>query len=50
MVNPSALGIDPAAIVERGRQAGEDLGDDPAAAVQGLVDRVLGELAGVDDG
>ena len=49
MVNPSALGIDPAAIVERGRQAGEDLGDDPAAAVQGLVDRVLGELAGVDD-
>ena len=49
MVNPSALGIDPAAIVERGRQAGEDLGDDPAAAVQGLVDRVLAELAGVDD-
>ena len=49
MVNPSALGIDPAAIVERGRQAGEDLGDDPAAAVEGLVDRVLGELAGVDD-
>ena len=49
MVNPSALGIDPAAIVERGRQAGEDLGDDPAAAVTGLVDRVLGELAGVDD-
>ncbi len=49
MVNPSALGIDPAAIVERGRQAGEDLGDDPAAAVDALVDRVLGELAGVDD-
>ena len=49
MVKPSALGIDPAAIVERGRQAGEDLGDHPAAAVQGLVDRVLGELAGVDD-
>ena len=49
MVNPSALGIDPAAIVERGRQAGEDLGDDPAAVVDALVDRVLGELAGVDD-
>jgi uncharacterized protein (TIGR03083 family) len=49
LVNPSALGIDPAAVVERGRQAGADLGDDPATAVDGLVDRVLGELAGIDD-
>jgi uncharacterized protein (TIGR03083 family) len=49
MVNPSALGMDPAAVVERGRQAGKDLGDDPATAVDGLVDLVLGELAGVDD-
>jgi uncharacterized protein (TIGR03083 family) len=38
-----------AAIVERGRQAGRDLGEDPAATVDALVDRVLGELAGVDD-
>jgi uncharacterized protein (TIGR03083 family) len=48
-VNPSALGMDPAAVVERGRQAGADLGDDPAATVDGLVDRVLGELSGIDD-
>jgi uncharacterized protein (TIGR03083 family) len=44
-VNPSALGMDSSAIVERGRQAGRDLGDDPAAAVDGLVQRVLSELA-----
>jgi hypothetical protein len=44
-INPSALGIDSSAIVERGRQAGRDLGDDPAAAVGGLVQRVLSELA-----
>ncbi|MDT5105062.1 MAG: hypothetical protein QOI25_2575, partial [Mycobacterium sp.] len=44
-VNPSALGIDSSAVVERGRQAGRDLGDDPAAAVDGLVERALGELA-----
>jgi uncharacterized protein (TIGR03083 family) len=49
MVTPSALGIDPAAVVQRGRQAGKDLGDDPASTIDGLVDRVLGELAGVDD-
>ena len=48
-VNPSVLGIDSASIVERGRQAGIDLGDDPAAAVDALVDRVLGELADVAD-
>jgi hypothetical protein len=44
-INPSALGIDSSAIVERGRQAGRDLGDDPAAAVGGLVQRVLSDLA-----
>jgi hypothetical protein len=37
------------AIVERGRQAGRDLGDDPAQAVDDLVERALGELAGADD-
>jgi uncharacterized protein (TIGR03083 family) len=31
-------------ITERGRQAGRDLGDDPATTVDALVDRVLGEL------
>ena len=45
----AALGIDPAGVVERGRQAGRDLGDDPAATVDGLVSRVLGELCDVGD-
>ena len=31
-------------VVERARQAGIDLGPDPAGAVDGLVDRVLAEL------
>jgi hypothetical protein len=48
-VNPSALGLDPAVVAERGRQAGRELGDDPAAAVDELVERVLGELAATDD-
>jgi uncharacterized protein (TIGR03083 family) len=47
-VTPSALGIDPADVAERGRQAGRNLGDDPAAAVDALVSQVLGELATVD--
>jgi uncharacterized protein (TIGR03083 family) len=37
------------AIVERGRQAGRDLGDDPVATIDDMVERVLGELAEVDD-
>jgi uncharacterized protein (TIGR03083 family) len=45
-VNPAALGVAPADIAERGRQAGRDLGDDPAATVDGLVSRVLDELSG----
>ena len=48
-VNASVLGIDSSAIVQRGRQAGIDLGDDPVAAVDGLVERVLGELAVAGD-
>jgi hypothetical protein len=42
-----SLGAD--AIVERGRQAGRDLGPDPAATVDQLVERVLGELASTGD-
>jgi uncharacterized protein (TIGR03083 family) len=49
MVNPSALGLDPADVVERGRRAGRDLGDDPAGAVDALVSRVLNELAVAGD-
>jgi len=48
-VTPSALGIDPADVAERGRQAGIALGDDPAAAVDELVAGVLDDLAAVDD-
>lgn len=48
-VTPSALGIDPADVAERGRQAGRDLGDDPAAAVEELVSGVTNDLATVDD-
>ncbi len=37
------------AIVERGRQAGRDLGADPAATVDAWIDRVVAELAEVED-
>jgi uncharacterized protein (TIGR03083 family) len=48
-VTPTALGIDPADVAERGRQAGRDLGADPAAAVDDWVARVLAELATAGD-
>ncbi len=38
-----------AAIVERGRQAGRDLGEDAVATIDALVPRVLAEVAEVDD-
>jgi uncharacterized protein (TIGR03083 family) len=38
-----------AAITERGRQAGGDLGDHPAAMVDSLVERALSDLADVND-
>jgi uncharacterized protein (TIGR03083 family) len=38
-----------AAVVERGRQAGADLGDDPAAAIDALVDRVRADLDDAED-
>jgi uncharacterized protein (TIGR03083 family) len=37
------------AIVERGRQAGRDLGDDPAAAVDHLLAGALDDLSGAGD-
>jgi uncharacterized protein (TIGR03083 family) len=37
------------AIIERGRQAGRDLGADPAATVDGLLARVLADLDGAGD-
>ena len=48
-VTPTALGIDPADVAERGRQAGRELGDDPAAAIDRLVSGVMSDLASVDD-
>ena len=48
-VTPSALGIDPADVAERGRQAGRDLGENPAATIDALVSRALGDLANADD-
>jgi uncharacterized protein (TIGR03083 family) len=48
-VNPAALGLAPEAVVERGRQAGRDLGDDPGATIDELVSRVLDELADAGD-
>lgn len=42
------LDIDPSDIIERGRQAGEQLGDDPVAAVDSLVARATARLDGVD--
>jgi uncharacterized protein (TIGR03083 family) len=48
-VTPSALGIDPADVAERGRQAGRDLGDDPAGAIDALVSRALADVASVGD-
>jgi uncharacterized protein (TIGR03083 family) len=49
MVNPATLGIAPTGVIERGRQAGRELGDDPAAAVDQLLARAVDELSGVDD-
>ncbi|HYP44662.1 MAG TPA: maleylpyruvate isomerase N-terminal domain-containing protein [Propionibacteriaceae bacterium] len=47
-VAATIVAADPAAVVERGRQAGLGLGDDPAVAVRQLVDRVVPRLAAVD--
>lgn len=44
-----SAGIGEDAIVERGRQAGRDLGADPASAVDALVSQVLADLDSVDD-
>jgi hypothetical protein len=38
-----------AATVERGRQAGRDLGDDPGAAIEQLLTRALDDVAGAGD-
>jgi len=40
---------DAGAIVERGRQAGRDLGEHPAATVDSLLERALDDVAAVED-
>jgi len=47
--NALAAQIGAAGVTERGRQAGKELGLDPAAAVATLVDTVLAKLAGTED-
>ena len=41
--------VDPASVVDRGRAAGEALGNDPVGFVRNLIDRVLPLVAGEDD-
>jgi uncharacterized protein (TIGR03083 family) len=41
--------VDPASVADRGRAAGQALGEDPAGFVRALVDRVLPLVAGDDD-
>jgi hypothetical protein len=43
------LPLDPADIVERGRQAGLALGEDPAATVRALAERVLARVEAAED-
>jgi uncharacterized protein (TIGR03083 family) len=44
-----ASNVGAADIVERGRQAGRDLGEDPAATIDGLLAQVLSELDSAGD-
>jgi uncharacterized protein (TIGR03083 family) len=44
-----ASNVGSAAIIERGTQAGRDLGADPAATVDALVERALGDVDGAAD-
>lgn len=44
-----AAGMGAEAVVERGRQAGRDLGADPATAVERLASRALADVAAADD-
>lgn len=41
--------IDDASVAERGRQAGQTLGEDPAQVVRAVMERVLGKLADLDE-
>jgi hypothetical protein len=45
----AASHADPAAVAERGRQAGRELGEDPAASLAALAERVVARVDGEDD-
>lgn len=49
MVRDYTANAGAAAIVERGRQAGRDLGDEPVATIDRLVTQALADIAAVDD-
>jgi len=49
MVRDYSAGAGAAAIGERGRQAGRDLGDEPVDTIDRLVAQALADLAAVDD-
>lgn len=44
----AGLSLDSTDILTRGRQAGEQLGADPASAIDGLIEQVTARLDGVD--
>ena len=48
-VKAAAAAMGPSGVVERGRQAGKDLGADPAMSVDALVESVLEQLADSED-
>jgi uncharacterized protein (TIGR03083 family) len=48
-VHEYSASVGAAAVVERGRQAGRDLGEDPVATIDALVPRVLAEVDAADD-
>ncbi|WP_062982589.1 maleylpyruvate isomerase N-terminal domain-containing protein [Nocardia anaemiae] len=45
----AASAVDPAGVIDRGRQAGIDLGADPAASVEAMVAAVLDRLGAGED-
>lgn len=48
-VHEHLANADAGAIVERGRQAGRDLGEQPAAMVDSLLERTFADVAAVED-
>ncbi len=48
-VKAASAGMDPAQIVERGRQAGQALGADPVATIDALVEQALNDIDAAGD-